>query len=51
LIWHIWWLAALGVFGGAATLLALMFRPEAEVEISADEVARFDRSHPVEVSL
>ena len=51
LIWHIWWLAGLGAFGAAATLLALMFRLEGEVAIPADEVALFDRSHPVEVSL
>ena len=46
LIWHIWWLAGVGALGGAATLLAFMFRSEDEVEISAEEVAQFDRSHP-----
>jgi cytochrome o ubiquinol oxidase subunit I len=33
------------------TLLAFMFRPEGEVEIAAEEIAQFDRAHPVEVSL
>jgi cytochrome o ubiquinol oxidase subunit 1 len=51
LIWHIWWLVGLGAVGAAATLLAFMFRLEREVEISADQVARIDRSRPVEVSL
>ena len=26
MIWHIWWLAGLGVVGGVLTLLAFMFR-------------------------
>ena len=50
-IWHIWWLVGIGAFGGALTFLALMFRSGDEVEISAEQVAGFDRSHPVEVSL
>ncbi|MDH2386415.1 cytochrome o ubiquinol oxidase subunit I [Bradyrhizobium sp. CER78] len=51
LIWHIWWMAGFGVLGAAVTLLAFMFRTKDEVEIPADEVALFDRAHPVEVSL
>jgi cytochrome o ubiquinol oxidase subunit 1 len=51
LIWHIWWMACVGVLGVAVTLLAFMFRIEDEVEISAEQVATFDRTHPVEVSL
>jgi len=33
------------------TLLAFMFRVEDEVEISAEQVGQFDRTHAVEVSL
>jgi cytochrome o ubiquinol oxidase subunit I len=51
LIWHIWWIAALGLLGAAVTLLTFMFHPDEEVEISAEQVALFDRAHPVEVSL
>jgi cytochrome o ubiquinol oxidase subunit I len=51
LIWHIWWMAGVGLLGAAATLLAFMFRAEDEVEISAEQVALFDRTHPVKVSL
>jgi cytochrome o ubiquinol oxidase subunit I len=50
LIWHIWWMAGFGLLGAAVTLLAFMFRTKDEVEIPADEVSRFDRAHPVEVS-
>ncbi len=51
LIWHIWWLAGVGLLGAAATLLVFMFRAEEEVEIPAEQIALFDQSHPVEVSL
>jgi cytochrome o ubiquinol oxidase subunit I len=51
LIWHIWWMAGVGLLGAVVTLLVSMFRAEDEVEISADEVALFDQSHPVGVSL
>jgi cytochrome o ubiquinol oxidase subunit 1 len=51
LIWHIWWMAGAGLLGAIVTLLVFMFRAEEEVEISAEQVALFDRAHPVEVSL
>jgi cytochrome o ubiquinol oxidase subunit I len=51
LIWHIWWMAGAGLFGAAATLLIFMFHPDEEVEISAEQIAVFDRAHPVQVSL
>ena len=51
LIWHIWWLAGAGLIGAAATLLTFMFHPDEEVEISAKEIALFEKTHPVEVSL
>jgi cytochrome o ubiquinol oxidase subunit 1 len=51
LIWHIWWMAGVGLLGAAATWLAFMFRTEDEVEISAEQIGQFDRAHPVEVSL
>jgi cytochrome o ubiquinol oxidase subunit I len=51
LIWHIWWMAALGVFGAFVTFLAFAFREQEEVEIPADTIAQFDRAHPTEVAL
>jgi cytochrome o ubiquinol oxidase subunit I len=50
LIWHIWWMAALGVFGAFVTLVVFAFRDKDEIEIPAEQVARFDRLHPVEVA-
>jgi cytochrome o ubiquinol oxidase subunit 1 len=42
-IWHIWWLAILGLVGAFATLVWYSWRDDNEVEIPADEVARLDR--------
>jgi cytochrome o ubiquinol oxidase subunit I len=51
LIWHIWWMVGVGLFGATVTWLAFMFRAEDEVEISAEQASQFDRAHSVEVSL
>jgi cytochrome o ubiquinol oxidase subunit 1 len=51
LIWHIWWMAALGLLGAFVTLLAFAFRNEEEVEISAEQIAQFERRHQAEVVL
>jgi cytochrome o ubiquinol oxidase subunit 1 len=45
MIWHIWWMAGLGVFGAFLTLLAFAFRRRAEIEVPAEQIARFDRVH------
>jgi len=50
LIWHIWWMAGLGLLGAFITLLAFAFRRQEEVEVSAVEIARFDHAHPAEVT-
>jgi len=50
LIWHIWWMAALGVLGAFAATLVFAFRDEDEIEITAGELARFDRTHLVAVA-
>jgi cytochrome o ubiquinol oxidase subunit 1 len=49
LIWHIWWMAALGAFGAFVTMLVFAFRERDEVEIPAERIAQFDRAHPAEV--
>jgi cytochrome o ubiquinol oxidase subunit 1 len=51
LIWHIWWLAGLGMLGAFVTLLAFAFRDKEEIEIPAEQLAQFDRAHPVEVAV
>ena len=50
LIWHIWWLAILGLLGVFATLLVFAFRNEEEIEISAEQIARFERHARTEVA-
>jgi cytochrome o ubiquinol oxidase subunit 1 len=45
LVWHIWWLVALGLAGAFATFVAFAWRDENEVEIPAREVARIDELH------
>jgi cytochrome o ubiquinol oxidase subunit 1 len=51
LIWHIWWMAGLGMFGAFVTMLVFAFREQEEVEIPAKEIAQFDRAHPAEAVL
>ena len=51
LIWHIWWIAGLGMLGALVTVLAFAFRDREEIEIPAEQIAEFDRAHPVEVAV
>ncbi len=51
LIWHIWWMAGLGMLGALTTVLAFAFRDREEIEIPAEQIAQFDRAHPVEVAV
>jgi cytochrome o ubiquinol oxidase subunit 1 len=50
LIWHIWWMAGLGALGIFLAMLVFAFREEEEIEISAHEIARFEREHRAEVA-
>lgn len=43
LIWHIWWLVALGAVGAYITFVVFAWRDVPEYHISAAEVARIDR--------
>jgi cytochrome o ubiquinol oxidase subunit 1 len=45
MIWHIWWLAGVGTFGAFITLLAFSFRRQGEIEVPAELIARFERTH------
>jgi cytochrome o ubiquinol oxidase subunit 1 len=50
LIWHIWWMAGLGLVGAFVALLLFAFRDEDEIEIPAEKVALFERHHQTEVA-
>jgi cytochrome o ubiquinol oxidase subunit I len=45
LIWHIWWMVALGAIGAFATFVVFAWRDHDEDTIPADEVARIDHSN------
>jgi cytochrome o ubiquinol oxidase subunit 1 len=42
LIWHIWWLVALGFVGAYATFVLFAWRDQEEYEIDVDELRRFE---------
>ena len=43
LIWHIWWMVAVGALGAFATFVIFAWRDESEHIVPVDEVARADR--------
>ena len=45
LIWHIWWLAILGLAGAFATFVVFAWRDVVEKLVPAEEVARIDRAN------
>jgi cytochrome o ubiquinol oxidase subunit I len=51
LIWHIWWMAGAGAMGIFLTMLAFAFRDEEEIEISADQIARFEQANQAEIAV
>jgi cytochrome o ubiquinol oxidase subunit 1 len=46
LIWHIWWLAILGLLGAAVALLVFGWSENREFEIPAAEIAQIERTRP-----
>src|SRR5471032_547720 len=44
LVWHIWWLAILGLLGMAGSALTHAWRIDSEIEISAEEVTAAERA-------
>ncbi|AZO63753.1 cytochrome o ubiquinol oxidase subunit I [Mesorhizobium sp. M6A.T.Cr.TU.016.01.1.1] len=44
LIWHIWWLAIIGLIGAYATFVVFAWRDVAEYEVSAEELERIERA-------
>jgi cytochrome o ubiquinol oxidase subunit 1 len=50
LVWHIWWLVALGLIGILVAGFAFAFRNEDEVEVSVKEIMQFDQAHRTEAA-
>jgi cytochrome o ubiquinol oxidase subunit I len=50
MIWHIWWLASVGLLGAFVTLLAFSFRRHGEIEVPAEQIARFERTRQAGVA-
>src|SRR6195256_1272550 len=51
LIWHIWWMAGVGAIGIFLTMLAFAFRDEEEIEVPAEQVARFEQANHAEIAV
>ena len=45
MIWHIWWMAIVGLVGAFATFVVFAWRDRVEYEVSAEEVAKLDREN------
>jgi cytochrome o ubiquinol oxidase subunit 1 len=45
LIWHIWWLAALGLIGGFVSLVLRAYTKDVDYYVQPDEVARIENAH------
>jgi cytochrome o ubiquinol oxidase subunit 1 len=50
MIWHIWWMAGLGIFGAFLAMLAFAFREEEEIEIPVEQIARLEMVNPSEIA-
>jgi cytochrome o ubiquinol oxidase subunit 1 len=51
MIWHIWWMAGVGAIGIFLTILAFAFRDEEEIEIAAEQIARFEQANQAEIAV
>jgi cytochrome o ubiquinol oxidase subunit 1 len=51
LIWHIWWMAGLGLIGIFLAILVFAFRDEDEIEIPVAQIVHFDQAHRAEVAI
>ena len=50
LVWHIWWMAGLGMLGVTLTILVFAFRDVEDIEIPAAEIAQVDRTYRAELA-
>jgi cytochrome o ubiquinol oxidase subunit 1 len=51
MIWHIWWMAGAGAIGIFLTTLAFAFRDDEEIEIPAEQIARFEQANQAEIAV
>jgi cytochrome o ubiquinol oxidase subunit 1 len=51
MIWHIWWMAAVGAIGVFLVMLAFAFRDEEEIEVPAEQIARFEQVNKAEIAV
>jgi cytochrome o ubiquinol oxidase subunit I len=51
MIWHIWWMASVGTTGIFLTVLAFAFRNEEEIEVSVEQIVRFERANGAEITV
>jgi cytochrome o ubiquinol oxidase subunit 1 len=49
LIWHIWWLASVGLLGAIAASLRHAWRVDLEDEVSVATIAEHERAHRAQV--
>ena len=45
LIWHIWWMVAVGLLGALATFVVFAWRDRSEDVVPAETVARIDQGN------
>jgi cytochrome o ubiquinol oxidase subunit 1 len=50
LIWHIWWMVILGLFGAFVTTLVFAWREENEIEIPVAKIEAFERAARAEMA-
>ena len=48
LIWHIWWMAGLGLIGAFMAFLLFAFRDEEEVTVPVERIVEFERRRQAE---
>src|SRR5258708_26817430 len=50
MIWHIWWMAGVGAIGAFLAMLAFAFRNEEEIEVPAEQIARFQQANQAQIA-
>ena len=45
MIWHIWWLAALGLFGSFVFLVIRAYTKDVDYYVQPDEIARTENAY------
>ncbi|HKJ73821.1 MAG TPA: hypothetical protein VKA19_06865, partial [Alphaproteobacteria bacterium] len=46
MVWHIWWLAILGLLGIVGSILARTFGDDSEHRVPAQEIERIEKNRP-----